>query len=48
MAAFFALLAGLTIGVFVGMFLVGVMIGHSETFRRLIIDLCVAAREEDI
>jgi hypothetical protein len=48
MAAFFALLAGLAIGVFIGMFFVGCMIAASEVFRKMIIDLCVEAREMDM
>lgn len=48
MAAFFALIAGLAIGAVIGMFFVGVMIECSEPFRKMVIDLCVEARDEDM
>lgn len=47
MAAFFALLAGLAIGCFAGMFIVGVMIGALKPFRKMIMDLCMMAENED-
>ena len=47
MAAFFALLAGLAIGCFAGMFIVGVMIGALKSFRKFIMDMCIEAENED-
>lgn len=48
MAAFFALLAGLAIGSFAGMLFVGVMIGSSGSFRKLITNLCMECEDKDI
>lgn len=47
MAAFFALLAGLAIGCFAGMFIVGIMIGSIKIFRKYIMELCIEAENED-
>ena len=47
MAAFFALLAGLAIGFFLGMAFVGYMIAWSSTVRKYFVDLCERVESGD-
>lgn len=47
MAAFFALLAGLAIGFFLGVFFVGYMITDSSLTRKYFVEMCERVDSDD-